>query len=535
MHPRPSSSEKLCARFSRRGLEPNTTRTSSSTPRCTAIEPAEFIPGSTWQLGSAGLEDRHIDVSTNPDGTPNPGWGELTRFFPVEHENHVQVGVRVSIPDIEAGVFFHDGGFLDTEPVLVRDEASGQWVTQRKTGLWIDVDLRFPDGVDWGDKFMSCTCTPQVLYEGTDAQACANACGNPCVGWDFGQEGIWYKCEGHNLYGGMEEGDCTRACEGNPCEWVGARVRVNSLRVKIGLVPEMIPGCDMSFDSGVHRWMRNFPRGHAFRQDCFRVMPYVSVPDWQVQLRDTPEDVFHWHGPGIGFSPDWGNCSDLSSAYCTIFSDDPTFPWPWVPGTPLPECNEEIKKVKMQAWEQANLRLRTMVTDALTPRVRQLLTYEAGAGSPFATKPVGPGCLSSDASCGQEVQQHLLPASLTYMAFSWFAAPFRPSDDGRPREQYPIWRVEKKCPEGAHEYTSTWPGVASNGALEPGDCYVCPPFSDACPDTAFSAERVSPTLRVHYLANPDGDNLLAPQDKCPFDYGYNNHATDSDGDTVPDD
>ncbi len=448
------------------------------------LVPGAHVPGSTWRLYDFLLEEQSADVSGS--GT---AWNQLTNLFPSGWKD-----------DVEIDVSFHPASalqhFLATELAVLGTDQHGRPVEEPRTGLWFSIELNFPD---WPSTFQSCTCADRHAYGGMRPEDCETACS------------------------GMENSPI-----GTVCEWVGAHVKLRHLRAKIGLVPEIREGCNPS--ALLSTWIDNFPDSVPYRQRCLQIKPYVAVDGNQILFFDTEHEVNA--SDSTSFSPDWGNCSDLASAYCSFFD--------WLPG--LPSCDAKVQEAKASAAAHVRDALKVMLSKALQEQVFPLVQYDPVNG-PFRGD-AWPSCPMTDPGCIQAIRNHYIPASLSYMIFSWFARPFGPF--GATKNQFPVWSVSNDCPPGAKRaLASDWP--AQPFSAHRGECLACDPGVDwnyQCPyncgpsdyEAGYPCGRlpsvVPPLIYMDYFADPDGDGLVGQQDTCPFD--YNPSPNDWDHDDIDD-
>jgi len=368
-------------------------------------------------------------------------------------------------------------------PPLTRHGANAEGNAELVTGLWLDVEVEFrsiPDFTWW----CSCSDPPNTYGTGFPPALCAEACG--------------------------EMTDLAN------CGHIGVPIKINTVRFKLGFVPERREGCDPlrtinPLDAPDPRlaWMEHFPEGKAYRQDCLVVRPVLAWGFRREPFVHIFEDAFEvntYHGPGMAAAPDLGNCSTaahmLESVACTLF-----------------DCQGMIQG-------EANQSIESVVRDALgTAIAREVLPFfqYGEADGPFAAPSNGPGCplidstSDQDVVCHESIRSDMLPASLTYRAYDWLAAPFAPIGP-QSSGQFPVHDVRPRCPAGSTAVTAPTP--TKQGTAARGDCVT--------PDWPLP-HRVAPVIHFDYLADPDGDGLVG-LDNCPF--VHNPSQADSDGDGV---
>jgi len=419
--------------------------------------------------------------------------------------------------------------------------AKGIVVREAQSGIWLDAVLEFPDGFV---RRNYCNCDNQNL--------------STLPGWFQSIPGEKDPCL--RICDEMNEGLADRLrlggfdILGDECSEVFVDSNVRKLDLAIGFVPSTRPGCNpvaavdptVSFDDDSHLgWMRHFPHGSAFRQDCLDVK--VAVHNLSnVKGKSTFSGV-------QGCSLEEGVCVTAWAQSCDGLIDE---------ACSLMDCEET-------ATDQAVLGMWRIMRDpsvmaSVTNRLRPFFSYHSREGGPFRDGPP-PGCSLLDPQspefegCVTASAQDFVPASLTYAIYRWFAGPLGPVDDN-PRHQYPVWKVVDECEPG-DKRVGEYPFWNPHDSIYPvGTCIRCPAGSDwndeycekscttvqtleACSNEnkrRFHQASTRSIIELHYLANADRDLDPASEDNCPFDYNPPEYPfgdwvqADADGDGVGD-
>ena len=346
------------------------------------------------------------------------------------------------------------------------------------------------------------------------------------------------------------------------CDGYRAQFTLRRLRVWMGIEPRVVNGCDNTpFGANTptelsQAWMNNVPFGRQYRQGCLRVLPRAqAVPAGQlVPGFPGPNDDFELQAiQRLECSTELdtvcgilGECgSGVVNAICVALRAA-------FPGG-LPSCSDI-------SFERAETLVPGRIAEGATPPLEEelarLLGYQGGA---LDAPPQGPGCDPQVATCTELINSDFVPASLTKLAFGWFANAFASNTT---REEFPITAITPECPPGSAlvddqppevspfsprrclEFTCRTPSptepddatcmfdVSSGLCLSPGPFGVpipCVPFHAPVAD---GAEVPMVGMEFEVLVDPDGDGLTGPADTCPFVGGNlsgDNDDPDADG------
>jgi hypothetical protein len=469
----------------------------------------ELISGMSQKLSPYQLSGRGRDLPTLPRdmgeiGTWNP-WELLSMLAPYA--------------DPQLAGFYAPYG---TRPVAsnllilfkLLPDVSLTTYEGNATGLWWDAQLVFPAGFVRAN---ACYCDAPAQSSLPPA-----LCNVLCTQMKAG------------IKGSLPFGDWT-------CDGAKLKSNFSMITLRVGFVPftrgaapwdELLAPCEPeraidryeSFDTDrVVGWMRNLPFGIPYRQPCLGVRVMASVPPSAVLPASSFADVDG--GDGVKVRAAAFQCDSAIDDYCA---------------TGLSDC-DGIATAAMR--EQLVAALRRSLPDVLRGELARYMEYQPPPGTPLMGAAPPAPCPSSMESCQAAANDHYVPASVTFTVYNWFAAPFAPSDPTRPWNQYPFTGVKTACPQFTRRVPES---IHDMYGFDWGHCVRCPPgvpwlnngvdsddiYCDDQGSTYMAYDRVDDVMQLEYLADPDADGLLAPDDNCPF--AYNKDQKDYDGDGVGD-
>lgn len=217
---------------------------------------------------------------------------------------------------------------------------------------------------------------------------------------------------------------------------------------------------------------------------------------------------------------DLSNCSSTVSTACTILANLPT-----------DNCSTIARK---QASRQLQPRINAGLRQALHSQLGPYFSY-GGMNGPFDSPAAGAGCDPNTAACQDFIRHHGVPASITAMAYGWFAKAFR-GQGANQSYHYPVTNVQPLCPSGFtyQQRNGFNDSCVRCSTLDFASCTFDRDF-DKCFDiaaTSCNTEFQPVSLRLSYAVDPDGDGVPEDVDNCP---GISNPwQTDTDGDGIGD-
>ncbi|MEZ4224673.1 MAG: thrombospondin type 3 repeat-containing protein [Polyangiaceae bacterium] len=468
-------------------------------------EPTNTIPGVSLFDPRPGWVTLDLDparVWIPPGGSSVPWYAVAEPLAPTAVDLSV-LQSDGSLPAVDADPFFMLGRMVpgpDREFILRMHPADLKVETRNgQTGLWMPITLTPVDGVL---ALNSCTWKgPGSLADGT-----------------FGTTQCTKMLE--EMHKKLAEKLGEYGIDGSEvtCDGFEVLSAVLVLRFYLGLLPELVP-CSPDRIYQVNPktdWMRNVPFGERYRQSCLRVRPVVASG-----IRVAPYeggDVNILHVKRLG-------CRDAIENACTF-----------LPGL---DCVDEAVKNGAASAEKS---IADQLSDTLGGQLLPFFAYN-GAGGPFDSVASPPGCDPNTASCVSFIRKHGVPASLTALAYGWFAKAFG-SQQGAGFAQFPVVGVEPHatCPGGYNRRPGRVPG-------EVDVCVLCLPDPVGYPchydqtslrclsnvPLATCPQVVVPTttsVEFSYAVDPDADGVDEHLDNCPGT--FNPAQTDTDGDGMGD-
>jgi hypothetical protein len=286
------------------------------------------------------------------------------------------------------------------------------------------------------------------------------------------------------------------------CSTARFATRVNRLRVWVGLVPSLRPGCtnaagSLPSDDTLSGWMQHLPFTEPYRQGCLQVETnvVVDVNDATVALASSPEQASQSPAPITLWAAAEG-CTGVIGGLCGVI-----------------DCDELVRD-KARATVQK--RIRAVLPEALKENVDTFLRSE---GSAFANGPPAYCSLSEKSgACALGTVKQLLPASVARLEFGFFANAFPNMpivgvdncDPGTSRDTQPNpWNA--CCPPGMYGHMD---GYCSK-TRPPADrsvCEIVPPLNPPPPTSPGPPTGPVPPFDP---GPPDVDGPTLPEGPMP--------------------
>ncbi|MCK6533909.1 MAG: hypothetical protein L6Q84_13140, partial [Polyangiaceae bacterium] len=286
---------------------------------------------------------------------------------------------------------------------------------------------------------------------------------------------------------------------------------IRRIRLWLGLVPRVIPGCVPSQFNSQNDWMENVPGGHRYRQGCLAV-DFALDADASASTEGSTAD--------IKVSANIDDCSDVVKFACDH----------------VVNCPHKASEI---AAKQIPSKVVPMLRKQLATQLAPLFSYAGGASSPYNKPAPGSACdaLSSPA-CRAAIRNHHLPASLTRLAYGWFANAFA-SFDSTPSYQFPVVGVEVPCMSGFDVVEQPSGELACVRCQK--NCSYDKKLGQCLPDSPKPGGGVQfcdaqwslpQVLNLHYATDHDADGIATNKDNCPDT--PNPSQSDKDGDGLGD-
>lgn len=277
------------------------------------------------------------------------------------------------------------------------------------------------------------------------------------------------------------------------CDSISGIIKIRRLRVELGVIPALDPECTFN-----HDWMRHAPEGRLYEQSCLStkntLIAYAGAgsPDADIEVTD------------VAIS----DCNATMNTVCAV--------------TPHLDCDVEARRAIRKKF-------REKVRFKLGGDTEKILNYTWAPDSPWTDNPPEP--CNALSGCESTIKTTLLPASISRIAYGWFANAFGSFVDWKSRYQYPVTGMAMGLDCG--------PFLVNDSGIVPPD----PDFPD---NTACYSPQQNPSGPFPLVTYPpedrpliftvrtdlDGDGVIEEEDNCRT--VYNPDQRDGDGDGIGD-